>query len=230
MKHQGLVLPGDIIGIDRTGYEHYGIYCGNNQVIHFTSENSDVSARHNVIVETGMSVFMRGQLRFFVLDIDRLIADKDVFTYLLAKEGKQYRIFGGSETVQRARSMLGKTDYDLLYNNCEHFAMWCKTGVPEMNQLRLLHRVNRYKKHVSNSDHLQELLYMNQVHLNNQQQTIRADDESIAAIDREVKPLLQQADRLAAEHERFMQAGMESDEIMRNSLSKADEILNRKKH
>jgi hypothetical protein len=32
------------------------------------------------------------------------------------------------EVVQRALSKLGEEEYDLFTNNCEHFAIWCKTG------------------------------------------------------------------------------------------------------
>ena len=31
------------------------------------------------------------------------------------------------KVVVRARKRLGENQYDLLENNCEHFAMWCKT-------------------------------------------------------------------------------------------------------
>ncbi|MBM5793672.1 MAG: NC domain protein, partial [Cyanobacteria bacterium K_DeepCast_0m_m1_088] len=31
-------------------------------------------------------------------------------------------------TLQRAQSRLGEQSYNLLFNNCEHFAHWCKTG------------------------------------------------------------------------------------------------------
>ena len=31
-------------------------------------------------------------------------------------------------TLQRAMSRIGEQDYNLLFNNCEHFATWCKTG------------------------------------------------------------------------------------------------------
>ena len=37
--------------------------------------------------------------------------------------------------VQRAESRLGEQRYDLLTNNCEHFATWCKTGRQESEQL-----------------------------------------------------------------------------------------------
>ena len=32
------------------------------------------------------------------------------------------------EVVQRAQAQLGKTNYSLLGNNCEHLAAWCKVG------------------------------------------------------------------------------------------------------
>ena len=31
-------------------------------------------------------------------------------------------------TMRRAMSRLGEQNYNLLFNNCEHFATWCKTG------------------------------------------------------------------------------------------------------
>ena len=31
-------------------------------------------------------------------------------------------------TLWRAMGRLGEQDYNLLFNNCEHFATWCKTG------------------------------------------------------------------------------------------------------
>ena len=31
-------------------------------------------------------------------------------------------------TLQRAMGRIGEQNYNLLFNNCEHFATWCKTG------------------------------------------------------------------------------------------------------
>jgi hypothetical protein len=39
------------------------------------------------------------------------------------------------ETLQRARGRLGEQNYNLLFNNCEHFAHWCKTGRHRSNQV-----------------------------------------------------------------------------------------------
>jgi len=38
--------------------------------------------------------------------------------------------------VERAKSRLGERAYNLLLNNCEHFAIWCKTGKSESTQVQ----------------------------------------------------------------------------------------------
>jgi predicted ATPase len=46
-----------------------------------------------------------------------------------------FHLYSGKETVERARSRLGEDKYNLVFNNCEHFAVWCKTGVSESSQI-----------------------------------------------------------------------------------------------
>ncbi len=41
-------------------------------------------------------------------------------------------------TLRRAMSRIGETDYNLLFNNCEHFAIWCKTGFHRSPQIEML--------------------------------------------------------------------------------------------
>ena len=38
-------------------------------------------------------------------------------------------------TLRRAMGRLGEQNYNLLFNNCEHFAHWCKTGRHRSNQV-----------------------------------------------------------------------------------------------
>ncbi len=38
-------------------------------------------------------------------------------------------------TLKRAKSRIGEQNYNLLFNNCEHFANWCKTGLHRSKQL-----------------------------------------------------------------------------------------------
>ncbi len=46
-------------------------------------------------------------------------------------------------TLKRAKSRIGEQRYNLLFNNCEHFANWCKTGKHRCTQMEnLLQRGN----------------------------------------------------------------------------------------
>lgn len=52
--------------------------------------------------------------------------------YLLLHEHSLDR----AEVIHRARSKLGEKQYCPFTNNCEHFAMWCKTGKSSSDQVR----------------------------------------------------------------------------------------------
>ena len=45
-------------------------------------------------------------------------------------------IYAPEEIVHRAESCLGEDDYNLFFNNCEHFACWCVTGKARSEQVQ----------------------------------------------------------------------------------------------
>ena len=49
---------------------------------------------------------------------------------------KKYSVFSAEETIRRAKERLGEEKYNLVTNNCEHFAMWCKTGESVSGQVK----------------------------------------------------------------------------------------------
>lgn len=54
---------------------------------------------------------------------------------------RQYQqCFDAEVVVQRALSRVGETGYHLLWNNCEHFATWCKTGHEHSTQVHAAQR------------------------------------------------------------------------------------------
>ena len=55
---------------------------------------------------------------------------------IIAKYKIRRTVFSAEETVRRARGRLGEEKYNLVTNNCEHFAMWCKTGVSDSSQVK----------------------------------------------------------------------------------------------
>jgi hypothetical protein len=108
MQSRRKLQPGDILWVDRGLYHHCGIYEGNGNVIHFAApEGSEINSGNAVIHRAALERFKDG-CPVRVIDIDGG--------------------FPSDETVHRARSRLGERGYDFTANNCDHFAVWCKTG------------------------------------------------------------------------------------------------------
>ncbi|HPO15436.1 MAG TPA: lecithin retinol acyltransferase family protein [Candidatus Hydrogenedentes bacterium] len=156
-KKQAKLKKGDIIGVERSlGYEHYGVYVGWNKVIHYTGESE--IGRNAIIQKTSLDCFLKGSTSYFVLafaakkktkkkpsvsapkvNAKRTIVQDNVIPLLLEFLGRsQHQLFSPEETVQRAYSRLGEQNYSLMFNNCEHFAVWCKTGLNKSYQIKKL--------------------------------------------------------------------------------------------
>ncbi|MBE9044154.1 lecithin retinol acyltransferase family protein [Pleurocapsales cyanobacterium LEGE 10410] len=91
-------------------YKHYGIDCGDGTVIHYRKPSETIE-------RTSLATFAKGG-SIYVAEYG------DGFGYI------------SDVTVERAESRLGEQDYNLLFNNCEHFANWCKTGISDSKQIR----------------------------------------------------------------------------------------------
>jgi len=146
---------GDVIGVHRIGgvYDHYGIYTGRGKVIHFSNEGSDFGGDIRVRRAT-LSQFKNGADNVFVVDFeayrdyvenpslwDSLEEGKGILEIKLRKKlkkwfGNELTLYSPKETVERAESQLGREGYNIVFNNCEHFALWCKTGVEESTQVQ----------------------------------------------------------------------------------------------
>lgn len=89
-------------------YEHHGIDCGDGTVIHFRKLDEATIARTSIVeFAMGRQIFVKDYPVCYIPDI----------------------------VVTRAESRLGEQNYNLLTNNCEHFATWCKTGRSDCQQL-----------------------------------------------------------------------------------------------
>lgn len=97
----------------RLGYSHHGIFVGGNQVIHYTGK-------------TGYAEVVISTLNEFCKD-DEVEVKENIFD-----------AFTAEEIVARAYSRLGEQDYNLIFNNCEHFANWCIYGIAASSQVNNL--------------------------------------------------------------------------------------------
>ena len=85
---------------------HHGIDLGDGSVAHYLEGRE--------ILRSPLDEFKRG------LDIS--IVDHDYPSPI-------------GVTLRRAMSRIGEQRYNLLFNNCEHFASWCKTGRHQSGQV-----------------------------------------------------------------------------------------------
>jgi hypothetical protein len=104
---------GDHIYVYRTGYTHHGIDCGDKSVIHYGGSIKEKSQA--IICQTTLEDFQGGRTLF---------------------TKKYQRCDSPDIVVERARSRTGEKKYDLLFNNCEHFSHWCKTGNHQSEQIQ----------------------------------------------------------------------------------------------
>lgn len=142
---------GDVIGVSRNGlYEHYGIYLGNGRVIHYCGEGNDFGGRVTVH-EAPFSEFVKDSKHCFVVwfDAGKTVRLQQATTFLWSGSNvyyensnyrKKYSVFSAEETIRRAKERLGEEKYNLVTNNCEHFAMWCKTGEAVSGQVKQIVR------------------------------------------------------------------------------------------
>ena len=116
------IKKGDILFVDRGLYKHYGIYAGNGMVIHYSDKNSNFGTDIK-IQEASLDDFASG----FEVKVCQL-------------DEKKYTLYSGEETLKRAYSRLDEKNYNLIFNNCEHFAVWCKTGISDSDQVNKIIR------------------------------------------------------------------------------------------
>lgn len=163
-KNSEQALFGMVISVDRGIYRHYGIYSGNRKVIHFSSGKGDSSLCNKGMArvrEESVGKFLDGQKTFTIhqfpseygkpINIDipavntvlSMASPAQQYDFLRrwTKNEKiaNYHLYSPVETVKRARSIIGTDKYDLFQWNCEHFAVWCKTGIHESRQAEIIY-------------------------------------------------------------------------------------------
>ena len=113
---------GDMIRIPLGQFFHFGIFVSENEVIQFglppipeyRTEPDKVE-----VASTDIDVFSCGK----IVEVARLS---------LSEKLKRYK---PEKTVALARSRIGEKGYNILRNNCEHFAYECVFGVKYCSQV-----------------------------------------------------------------------------------------------
>lgn len=104
---------GDHLVSPRFGYDHHGLYLGDNEVIHYSGFSD---------------AFDKGSIE--ITSLENFEQDKGSRV-----EDHLCPIFDVDERINRAYSKLGEDSYNLLFNNCEHFVTWCIFGTHSSDQV-----------------------------------------------------------------------------------------------
>ena len=107
---------GDHIRVCRMSglYYHHGIFVSNEEVIHFTGDDDDsvLDWSKASVISTSIARFLNG-------------GTVEVKEYTDEEMDDLYPVEG---IVNYARACLGDAGYNLVFNNCEHFANACTLG------------------------------------------------------------------------------------------------------
>ena len=97
-----------------------GIYCHHAIVKHVDEESGEIKTIEYNWTPSGKFQVMEKTNRFF----------QEVPVYLML-----HGSFDRDLVLWRAQSKIGEEKYNLVINNCEHFAMWCITGRSSYDQI-----------------------------------------------------------------------------------------------
>ena len=111
--------PGDHLGWHRPlGYWHHAIIVRCSSIADTTVRIIHYYSKGTVIEEW--------------IDLRKQLGD------LYRIEYRPRTFYSGDVVIERGRSRLGEVQYNVFDNNCEHFALWCKTGVGKSEQVETL--------------------------------------------------------------------------------------------
>ncbi|OPL21281.1 hypothetical protein AM593_08196, partial [Mytilus galloprovincialis] len=102
---------------------------GDGNVIHLTGIGDNSHVGHSISVSgvlRNKAVVRRDK---FWTVVDNCRATKN------NSKDKTYRKFEAVDIVKRARDRLGPYIYSIVWNNCEHFASWCRYGLLKSDQV-----------------------------------------------------------------------------------------------
>lgn len=169
-------------------YQHHGIDCGDGTVIHYRKPQATVERTSLDTFSLGKPISLKTYRVCYIPDV----------------------------VVHRAEKRLGEQQYNLLFNNCEHFANWCKAGINESLQVRNF------------------LPLLKQVNVNSLSQPVREalqgidDDESAKLLNEALIEIKTAWDTIQPQYAQAVKEAKDWDQVARKSLQNQREDLARR--
>ncbi|KAM3865471.1 lecithin retinol acyltransferase a [Diretmus argenteus] len=124
---------GDLLEVPRTLFTHFGIYLGDNKVAHLIPDILPVLTSDRKLINTVITnnrlilgcIYRHATVR--VDTVDDFAYGSNVMVNHMDKLIKTQAL-SNEDVAKRAEKLIGATRYSLLWNNCEHFATYCRYG------------------------------------------------------------------------------------------------------
>ncbi|CAF3744010.1 unnamed protein product [Adineta steineri] len=128
---------GDMIQFKRGLYSHWAIYIGNDEIIHQWGANDgigeSVGISGNIMTIYGIQFNKAEICKSKIIDVMVYGGNVHINNFLDSKRKPlPIRLI-----LERAENAVGRIGYNLLYNNCEHFATECRYGQATSNQVQV---------------------------------------------------------------------------------------------
>ena len=113
-------IRGDIIRVNLGGLYHYGIYVSDDEVIQFGYPPvlRNIDKDKVVVVSTDITTFA----------CEKIV---EVGSFVYSDHKKRFK---PEVVVDNARNRIGEGGYNIIHNNCEHFAFECYCGLHYSSQ------------------------------------------------------------------------------------------------
>nr|KAG5696928.1 hypothetical protein BaRGS_015892 [Batillaria attramentaria] len=117
---------GDLIEFPRGVYSHWAVYVGDGYVVHLAGdENDGINAQMNPAVIGSLSGKRNNKATVRKDDFWDVVGDSRAEKN--NSKDRRYKPRPKKEIVRNALESVGKVGYNLLEENCEHFATWCRS-------------------------------------------------------------------------------------------------------
>ncbi|CAI5788307.1 Hypothetical predicted protein [Podarcis lilfordi] len=120
--------PGDQIEIYRLGYQHWAIYVGDGYVVHLTAADEGIGS--------SPSIRLSANTKKSVVKKEKLSEVAGINKWKVNNEkDRKYKARPVSEIISTANEYVGmEIDYNVVMQNCEHFAAILRYGQPYSRQ------------------------------------------------------------------------------------------------
>lgn len=124
---------GDLLEVPRTLFTHFGIYLGDNKVAHLIPDIVPMLTGYKCQIQKSVTNnrlllgVLCKQATVRVDSVEDFAYGSPILINIMDHDVKE-RPLPNEEVARRAEMLIGKVQYSLMWNNCEHFVTYCRYG------------------------------------------------------------------------------------------------------